>query len=207
MDNSKFTFIFLPVLILIIYWVTATIRHKLAKPKQTKNVQTPGKFDHFLLKLLTVITIFSAIFTIIGLAIRETEMTIAFLVLTLIFMGIVWLLKSKYNISYQEDSESFLLKTKKKEVQVFYKDIIDWQPGFNEIKILDETKSDNKYIRVNIAMLKPETLLRKIVEMTFEGKFYNPDEDYSMDPMRENEILNFLIMNHYDELIEDHLEK
>lgn len=203
MNNSKFTFIFLPVLILIIYWVTTTIRHKLAKPKETKNVQTPGKFDNFLLKLLTVIAVFSAIFMIIGLAIRETEMAIAFLVLTLVFIGIVWFLKSKYNISYQEDSESFLLKTKKKEVQVFYKDIVDWQPGFNEIKILDETKSKNEYIRVNIAMLKPETLLRKIVEMTFEGKFYNADDDYFDDPTRQYEIVNFLTNNNYGYLVED----
>lgn len=203
MNNSKFTFIFLPVLILIVYWVTTTIRHKLAKPKETKNVQTPGKFDNFLLKLLTVIAVFSAIFMIIGLAIRETEMAIAFLVLTLVFIGIVWFLKSKYNISYQEDSESFLLKTKKKEVQVFYKDIVDWQPGFNEIKILDETKSKNEYIRVNIAMLKPETLLRKIVEMTFEGKFYNADDDYFDDPTRQYEIVNFLTNNNYGYLVED----
>jgi|SRR5690625_125225 len=207
MENPTFTFIFLPLLILIIYWVTNTIRNKLAKPNHTKNVQTPGKFDHFLLKLLTFIAILSAIFMIIGLFIRETEMTIAFLVLTLVFLGIVWFLKSKYDISYQEDSESFLLKTKKKEVQVFYKDIIDWQPGFNEIKILDETKPNNEYIRVNIAMLSPKILLRKIVEMTFEGKFYRAEDDYSEDPTRQYEIVNFLTSNNYGDLVEDYMDQ
>src|SRR5699024_28516 len=207
MNNSKFTFIFLPVLILIVYWVTTTIRHKLAKPKETKNVQTPGKFDNFLLKLLIVIAVFSAIFMIIGLAIREIEMAIAFLVLTLVFIGIVWFLKSKYNISYQEDSESFLLKTKKKEVQVFYKDIVDWQPGFNEIKILDKSMSDKDYIRVNIAMLKPEILLREIAEMTFEGKFYSADDDYFDDPTKKYEIVNFLTNNNYEYLVEDYVDQ
>src|SRR5699024_2448141 len=176
MENPTFTFIFLPLLILIIYWVTNIIRNKLAKPNHTKNVHTPERLDHFLLLLLTFIAILSAIFMIIGLFIRETEMTIAFLVLTLVFLGIVWFLKSKYDISYQEDSESFLLKTKKIEVQVFYKDIIDWQPGFNEIKIIDETKPNNEYIRVNISMIIYKIVILKIVEMSIEGKFYRADD-------------------------------
>lgn len=114
MDIPIFRFIFFPLLILTIYWIMNVIRNKLAKPKQINNVQTPGKFDHFLLKLLTFIAIFSAIFTIIGIANQETEMAIVFFVLTLVFLGIVWLLKSQYDISYQENSESFLLKTRKK---------------------------------------------------------------------------------------------
>lgn len=202
-----FRFVFIPILILIIYWLTSSIRNKLAKPKYKKNIQTPGLFDHFLLKLLTFLAIFSALLTVLGFFIQETEMTIAFLVLTVISTGIVMVLKRQYDISYQENSEYFILNAQQKEYKVFYENIVDWQPAFNEIRVLDETNSDNEYIRVNIAMLKPEILLRKISEMTFEGKFHSFDDEYFEDPTREYQITNYLIQNNYGYLIEDYVEE
>ena len=202
-----FRFVFIPILILIIYWITSAIRNRLAKPKYKKEVQTPGLFDNFLLKLLTFLAIFSALLMILGFVIQETEMTIAFLVLTIIFTGIVMVLKRQYDISYQENSEYFILKAQQKEYKVFYENIVDWQPAFNEIRVLDETNLDNEYIRVNIAMLKPEILLRKIAEMTFEGKFYSFDDEYFEDPTREYQITNYLIQNNYGYLIEDYVEE
>lgn len=202
-----FRFVFIPILILIIYWMTSAIRNRLAKPKYKEDVQTPGLFDNFLLKLLTFLAIFSALLTVLGFFIQETEMTIAFLVLTVIFTLIVMFLKRQYDISYQENPEYFILKAQQKEYKVFYENIVDWQPSFNEIRILDETNSDNKYIRVNIAMLKPEILLRNIAEMTFEGKFYSFEDEYFEDPTREYQITNFLIENNYGYLIEDYVEE
>lgn len=207
MNNSILRFVFIPLFIFIIYWLTSAIRNKLAKPQYKEEVQTPGLVDNFLLKLLTVIAVFSALLTVLGFFIQETEMAIAFLVLTVIFTVIVLFLKRQYDISYQENSKYFILKAQQKEYKVFYENIVDWQPSFNEIKILDKTKSDNKYIRVNIAMLKPEILLRKIAEMTFTGKFYSLDDEYLEDPTREYQITNFLIENNYGYLIEDYVEQ
>lgn len=207
MNSSIFRFVFIPLFIFIIYWLSSAVRNKLAKPKYKEDVQTPGLFDNFLLKLLTVLTVFSALLTVFGFFIQETEMTIVFLVMTVIFTVIVLFLKRQYDISYQENSEYFILKAQQKEYKVFYENIVDWQPSFNEIRILDKTKADNKYIRVNIAMLKPEILLRKIAEMTFAGKFYRLDNEYFEDPTREYQITNFLIKNNYGYLIEDYGEK
>lgn len=207
MNNPIFSFMIIPILVLSIFWIAKYVRSKLAKPKYENEVQTPGGFDKFLLKFLTVLTIFSAIFTGLGLIIQETEMTIVFLVLTLIFTAIILFLRRQYDISYQENTEYFIVRAQKKEYQVSYDDIVDWQPAYNEIKVLDETHSDKNYIRVNIAMFKPEILLRKIVEMTFDGKFHTTDDLYFDDPTRENEIINYLIQNNYGYLVEDYAKE
>ena len=56
-------------------------------------------------------------------------------------------------------------------------------------------------------MLSPKILLRKIVEMTFEGKFYRAEDDYSEDPTRQYEIVNFLTSNNYGDLVEDYVDQ
>src|SRR5690625_4858579 len=149
MNNSMFRFVFILILILIIYWLTSSIRNTLAKPKYKKDIQTPGLFDHFLLILLTFLAIFSALLTVLGFFIQETEMTIAFLVLTVISTGIVMVLRRQYHISYQENSEYFILNAQQQEYKVFYENIVDWQPAFNQLRVLTQTNSDNEYIRVN----------------------------------------------------------
>ncbi|WP_231634400.1 hypothetical protein [Salinicoccus sp. YB14-2] len=49
-------------------------------------------------------------------------------------------------MSYQENDEYFILKAKNKKYYVLYEYIIDWQPSYNEIKVLDESRADGKYI-------------------------------------------------------------
>lgn len=80
-------------------------------------------------------------------------MALVFGVLAVVLLASVVLLKRVYNTSYEENFEYFILTSGNKKEQIFYDDIIDWQPLFNEIKILDKTKSDKKYIRVNIKFL------------------------------------------------------
>lgn len=201
-------YIFIIILILAVQQLARFIRKKMANPDTEDGVQKPGQLDHFILKLIKFLTYIGVFFTIIGLIAREMEMTIVFLVLTLIFAGIVWLLKREYNMTYQENTEYFILSAKNKEYKVFYKDIVDWFPGFNEIEILDKTRTDNRYVQVNIAMLKPEILLQTLLEMTFDKQFSKvnpmPADD---DPYRKQELIDFLVSNHYEYLIEEHTEK
>ena len=207
MDNPVFSFIIIPIFLLIIYSIVINVRSKLAKLHYKKEVQTPGGFDTLIANLLTLLTFFSAVLTFFGIIIQETEMMIVFLVLTVIFTLIVMTLKRAHDTSYQENTEYFILRVQKKEYQVFYKNIVNWQPHLNEIRILDETSLDNEYIRVNISIFTPEILLRKIAEMTFEEKFYSLDDTYFEDPTREYQIINFFTKNNYGYLIEDYIEE
>lgn len=201
-------YIFIFVLILLLQQLGRFIRKKMAKPATEDGVQKPGKLDNFLLKFIKFLTFFGAFFTVIGLLIQEMEMTIVFLVLTVIFAGIVWLLQREYNMTYQENEEYFILNAKNKEYKVFYKDIVDWLPGFNEIQILDKTRTDDRYVPVNIAMLKPEILLQTLVEMTFDERFSKVDPMPADDDLyRKHELVNFLVSNNYEYLIEDYVEK
>jgi len=207
MNNTFFTFIFIPIIILSTMAITRSIRKKLAKPEETKGVQKPGKFDSFLLKFFRVLAVFCGILTVLGIVIQEVEMAIVFGIMTLIFAVVVVFLKRAYDMTYQENTDYFILKTKGQEYKVFYENIIDWQPDLNQIFILDESRLDNEYINVNISMLKPEILLQRIAEMTFAGKFRRLDTNHLDDPMRKNEIVNYLIENNYGYLVEDYLEE
>lgn len=208
MDNNLFRFIAIPVIIIVLSSAARFVRGKLAKPKTEGDVQKPGKFDGFLLKVIQSITVLSAIFAVFGFIAGEMEMGTVFSVMTLIFGGIVWLLKREYNISYEENEAYFILKHKNEEHQVYYENIVDWIPSYNEISILDETKEDRKYIRVNVSMVKPEILLAKIAEMTFDGKFIQHDQPIDPnDPTREHEIVRFLNTYHYGHLLEKPAKK
>ena len=130
-------------------------------------------------------------------------MGIVFGIMAIIFAVASVIIKREYDMSYQENDEYFILKAKNNEYKVIYENIVDWQPSFNEIKVLDESRSDVEYVRVNIVILKPEILLRTIGEMTFESKFPRTNEMESGDPYREQEIMSYLIHNGYEYLTED----
>ncbi len=133
-------------------------------------------------------------------------MALVFGCFALILLGVTLLLRHSLNISYEENTEYFIMSTGNKEHQVFYENIIDWQPGYNEIKILDETKRDQKYIRVNIKIFKPEILLRKIADRAVEEKFTNLSETSTIDPYRKNETVNYIVNQKYGYLLEDDME-
>lgn len=205
MNNNLFSFLLIPLIIFIVSLIARWIRQKFAQPESQNGIQKPGGFDRLILNFIIFLTFFSAFFTILGFLMQEREMTIAFLVLTLIFIGIVILLRREYNMSYQETADYFLLKAKNKEYKVYYDNIIDWQPAMNEIWVLDKSRSDRKYVKVNIAMLKPEILLQNILDLTEAGRFEEPG-NLDEDPQRKNEIINYLIQYNYQYLIEDDLE-
>lgn len=200
MNSTVFIFVIIPVIVLGMMTVMRLIRWKAAKPKYEGNTQKPGTFDGCILKLITLLTVFSALLMVCGIIIGEIEMVIACLIMTLIMAGAVVILRHAYKISYEENEDYFILETKRRKYQVAYKDIIDWRPGFNEIHVLDDAHTDEKYIKVNIAMLKPEMLLWNIGIMTLDGKFRIDDD---LDPDRENEFMNFLNHNGYAHLAEE----
>ena len=206
MNNNIFSYVVLPLIIFAVYWLANLARKKLVKPKTDDGIQTPGGFDKFLLYLITFIIVFSAFFSILGFIMQETEMGTVFLVLTLIFTAIVLYLRRKYDISYQENNEYFIWMDRGKEYKVFYENIVDWQPYNNEIKIFDETHPDNDYIHVNIAMIRPEILLQNVLEMTIDGKFDAANNQHLEESWRKNEIIHFLLQNHYDHLVEDYID-
>src|SRR5699024_7575335 len=122
------------------------LRKKLAKPEKNQGVQKRGKFDRFLFIFLTMIAIFSALLMVVGFVGQEVEMGIAFAILTLIMVGALILIRNAHKMTYEENDERFILNMNKKRYEVYYENIIDWLPGFNEIRILDGTRENNKYI-------------------------------------------------------------
>lgn len=70
--------------------------------------------------------------------------------------------------------------------------------------MLDETKSDGKYIRVNIKIFKPEILLRKIADMAFENKFDTLDQE---DPYKKAETIYYIANSGYRYLVEGYIEE
>lgn len=204
MNESLVRLLLIPGMIFILFSFSRYLRKHVVKPNNKDGVQTPGKFDNCLLTLIKFLTIIPAGLTLIGLITKEIEMTVVGAILTVIFIGIIFILKREYAMSYQENDEFFILKAKKKEVKVFYEDIVDWQPGMNEISILDRTSDPQKYTKVNISMLKPEILLKKIAEKTFKGHFLSTDVSNLEDPNREQELINFYRMYGYDYLLKNY---
>lgn len=198
------------VIALIIFVVSSfagRVRKRMVKPDIVEGKQKPGGFDRFLVKILIGLTVFVALFALMGIISGETEMAIVFSVMTLIFFGIVLILKREFNMTYEENDEYFIYYYKNTEYKVYYENIVNWEPGHNEIRIMDETKPEQKWIRVNVAMIKPNILLRKIADMTFAGKYEVAGDINHPDPKREYEIINFLKQYHYDHLVEDYANK
>lgn len=195
------------VFIFVGYTMAQSFRRKKAKPKYKNNIQMPGKFDNCLLNFIKGFTILPITLMVIGVIVKEKGMVIVSLVLTIIFIGMNLLLKQEYTMAYEENEDYFILTLKKTNIQVFYKNIVDWKPGINEIFILDQTKADEKYIRVNISILKPEILLRQIADKTFTDSFLSLNESNSDALDRKEELISFYLSHGYDYLIEEYLEK
>lgn len=204
MNESLVRWLIIPGIIFILFSIGQYLRRKLVKPTYKNNIQTPGKFDHCLLTVIKVLTIIPVTLLLLGLITKESEMAIVSAILTSIFIGLIFFLQREYAMSYQENDDFFILKAKKKEVKVFYDNIIDWQAGMNEISVLDRTNDSQKYTKVNISMLKPEMLLKKIAEKTFSGHFAATDSSNIEDPYREQELINFYHFYGYDYLLEDY---
>lgn len=200
MNETSFRYV-IPILVIVIAGLMRALRNRFYKPKYEDNVQKPGNLNRFIQNLFIFLTVMMFFFSALGLMMQDTEMTIVFAVVGLIFLVITLALRRAHMISYEENEEYFILKNKGKTYKVFYKDITDWQPAYNEIEILDETQLEEQYIRVNISIFKPEILLRKIADMAMEGKF-NQESQF-----RQIETIDFLQHNNYGYLVEDYLEQ
>lgn len=205
MDSNVFRFIIIPIAIISLTVVMRKVRNKVAKPKYEDNVQTPGKFEKVILWIIRIITLFSALFTIVGFIAGETEMGLVFLGLTLLMGGSAWLVKREYNMTYQESEEYFNLNSKGKEYKVYYDEIVDWVPGHNEILLYSKNKTDKKPIRVNVSIFQPVILLENIAQMTVAGRFQTNNEITPGDPNRVKELVHFLKSYGYVSIVENQL--
>lgn len=207
MNNSTFTFLIIPIIVIITIIGVRYVRNKIYRPTYENGVQKPGKLEGCILKLLIFMDAILVMMFVLGILVKEPDMTIVSGGLALFILIIIIVLKYANNTSYQENNEYLILKSKNKEYKIFYENIIDWRPSFNEIALLDKSRPNEKYVNINIKIYKPEILLRKISDMAFDGKFYSLDENYLEDPNREAEIVYYLVNNHYGYLIKDYVEK
>jgi hypothetical protein len=207
MDENFLRFIIIPVTIFALMFFARLARKYFSKPSKTDGVQKPGLFMRFWVAVIKIITFLAAAFAILGAVMREAEMSIVFFVLTLISAVILYFVNRKFDISYQETKEYFILRVRKKEHKVFYEQIKDWQPNVYELKILDGEKAEEDYLTIDLQVFAPEILLQKLVEMTFSGKFALTDATNYNDPKREHEIVSFLVQNNYEHLVKDYVER
>ncbi len=176
------------------------------QPKYSTKLQKPGQSSIFITKVPTALLIVTGFGALMGFLTRDTEMTIVFGVLLLIISFIFFFIQRKYNMSYQEKEEYFISRVKKDEYKVYYDDIIDWQLSVHGIEVLDGTRPEQGYVNVIIGLFKPEMLLRRVAEMTFDGKFIQTDDRKNEDPQKKTDMVNFLTIAGYDYLIRDYLE-
>lgn len=179
---------------------------KLHKPKLEGGVQKPGKLTGFLVKFFILMDVLLVGMFLLSLVGKIYDMAVVSGIFVIVLTGIIVLLKHSYNMSYQENNKGLILKKGNTEYKVLLDNIVDWKPGFNEIGILDKSRSDGKFVNINITILRPEILLRRLADMTFEGKFRTDDKKYLEDSNREKELLYFLINNKYDYLIKDYIK-
>ena len=197
------TYIISGIIIFILTFVARWFRGRYVKPTVTDGVQKPGGFDRLIIYLITGLTVLIGLLAILGVVTQNTEMAVVCSVITLIFVGVNFWIRQEYNLTYEENDDYFIATIKGKEYKVYYHHIVDWQPGYNEILIFDQT-NENEYIKVNISIFKPIILLKKIADMTFEGKFI---EDDIIDATKEDELVQFYKSYNYSSLIENESSK
>lgn len=207
MNWNFLRYLVIPVLVFMVAMVVGRVRDKVYKPNYDDSIQTPGKLQGCLLKFLVVLDGILFIFALLGLIAGEMEMALVFGGLALIFLVCILIIRREYNTSYEEHADYFILNKGKKSYQVYYEDIIDWQPAYNEIAILDQTRVDNKYIKVNLKLFKPEILLRKIADMAFAGKFDTPESLLPEEQDRRAETIHYLVFYQFGYLVEDYVEQ
>lgn len=190
-----FTILFLlPIVLNVVY----LIHRRMTQKRYTNKVQKPGMFVTFFKRVMIAVTIICALFSVLGSLINELEMAIVFAVVMLICLLITVGIQRKYDITYQETDEYFILTVKGNEYKVFYDDIAHWQWGTGEIFVQEKGWEEGQYTAVSCILFRPEILITRIAEMTFAGKFKRvdgvyPDESvYPNDPTREKELIRMM---------------
>lgn len=185
------------------------IHRKATQKGYTHKVQKPGMFVTFFKRIMVGVTIICALFAALGSIMNDLEMAIVFAVVMVICSLITTAIQRKYDITYQETDEYFVLTVKDYEYKVYYNDIAHWQWGLGEISVQEESWSEHDFVTISCRLFKPEILITKVAEMTFAGKFsrrdgvYADDSVYPNDTMREKELIQCMKHDRYYYLIED----
>lgn len=183
------------------------MKKRIHNPKTKNGIQKPGKLTGFITKIIIFIDVIFFIMFILGIMSKETDITLVSGGVALFILALIFFLKRAYDITYQENNEYFIVSSGKTSHQIRFADIINWKSTYNEISVLDKNQTDGKFVRINMVLFKPEILLRKIADMTFDGKFKREKETFVEDPNRELEIVNYLTNMKYGYLIKDYIEK
>lgn len=195
------------LVIFIIMFVTTTLRFVFQGISVKNKIEIPSKFQRFFLGVQVVLTGLMAFFTLIGLLMKDTEMTIMFFVMTVIFSAILYGIRRKFKRYYEENEDFFYLNGQYMVDRVYYENITDWIPLKKQIAVVDPTQREDFYVVVNFVFHDPEILLRKLTEMTFAKKFKWEEGSPSDDPYREQEFIDHLEKNGYGYIIEEFLQE
>lgn len=206
MDNNVFRLLMISATVIIISFIVNYVRTKIYKPTYESNVQKPGKMEGCIVKVLLFLDVFFLFFACLGVFMKEFEMAMVFGGLAVFMGAMTFIIIRAHNTSYEENDTYFILTIRNQEYKVYYENIVDWKPSYNEIALLDKTRSDREYIKVNIKIFKPEILLRKIADMAFAGKFC-VQGGHSQDPYRKVETVNYIANHGYTYLVEDYLQE
>lgn len=186
-------------LLLLIINIAARIYDSKQKHKK---VESPHIVQRIGYKMMFVPTVVVGLMVLVGMRVKDTQMTIVSSFFTLIFFTLLYFIRRKFRRLYREKDEYFFLDGQYIAFQMEYEDIIDWIPLSKQIGVRDGTTEDDLYICINLKFAEPEILFRKLLEMTFAGKFKNTDGSTSEDSTREQELIDFLQKQGYGHIVE-----
>lgn len=198
--------------VLAVLYFIASVYNRMTRKSYTHKVQKPGQLMTFFSRVMLILSILCAGFTLLGAMMKNTEMAVVFAVITIISTLLTWGIKRKYDFTYQETDEYFIVTRRKKTYKVYYKDISHWQWGIYDIYIQDRYRPEGDFIGVSVSLFKPEILLTKITEKVFAGEFpridglYPDDTVYPGDPLRKKEIVRCLTQAGYSYLIPEYID-
>jgi hypothetical protein len=112
------------VIFIIMFGVT-TLRFVFQGISVKNKIETPSKFQRFFLGVQAVLTGMMGFFTVVGLLMRDAEMTIMFFVMTVIFSVILYGMRRKFKRYYEENEDSFWLNEQYMVDRVYYENITD----------------------------------------------------------------------------------
>lgn len=195
------------MLFIFVFIFLLNLVRRFAFTRALKNkVEMPNRIQRVALGIQTFIVYLFLFMAIIGVVMKDAEMAIVPLVLTVIAGTIVYFTRRKFKKYYEETDEYFYLNGQYQVDYIYYENITDWVPLKKQIGVLDPTQSEDQYVIVNFVFHDPEILLEKLANMTFAGKFEQADESKMNDPLRKQEFIDHLKKNGYGHIVEGYLE-
>lgn len=193
---------FVFILVFIMNLMRRIARNK--SPKKT--LRMPTTVQKIGLYVLIVLTFLMVLLVIVGLLTGTNEMWIVSAIIAVIFGTLIYFSRRKFNSFYEENDEYFILKDEYWAFKMYYDDISDWSTTSKEIGVYGPTENEKLYIYINYSYAEPEILLRKLTEMTLDGKFYKENPANRNDPNRIEELKAHLQKNNYDYILDQFSE-